>query len=49
MLFGIAPEDPLTIVAVTVAMVAVAACACYFPARRALKVGPVATLRADGG
>jgi putative ABC transport system permease protein len=49
MLVGLTPEDPLTFFSVAVVMVAVAASACYFPARRALRVDPAATLRADGG
>ena len=46
-LFGVQPSDPLTIVSVLVLMVAVAAVAAYFPARRAARIDPVTALRAE--
>ncbi|MCW5983570.1 MAG: ABC transporter permease [Bryobacteraceae bacterium] len=49
MLVGVTPGDPLTLLLATLGMTAVAAAACYFPARRAARVDPVTTLRADGG
>ena len=47
LLFGVTPEDPLTLIAVSILLIAVGAAACCFPARRAMKVEPVAALRQD--
>jgi predicted permease len=45
MLFGIAPHDPGTFVAVPVLLTLVSALACAIPARRAAKVDPMVALR----
>ncbi len=43
-LFGISPYDPLTIVSVVALLVGIGLAACYFPARRAMRVDPMIAL-----
>jgi putative ABC transport system permease protein len=47
LLFGVTAIDPLTFIAVSLLLIAVAAAACFFPARRAMKIEPIAALRQE--
>ncbi len=44
-LFGVPPADPLTFGAVTMVLLAVGLLACWLPARRAIRIDPLDTLR----
>lgn len=48
LLYGLAPNDPVTLGSGALILLAVAAAAAWIPARRALSVDPAVTLREDG-
>lgn len=47
LLFGVGTTDLLTFVVVPILLTAVAALACYLPARRAMKINPITALRSN--
>jgi predicted permease len=46
-LYGVNPHDPLIFAVVTVLLAIAAFAACYFPARKALKIDPIIALRSE--
>jgi putative ABC transport system permease protein len=47
LLFGVQPNDPVTFIAVAIALVVVAITASYLPARRAARADPLIAMRGD--
>ena len=47
LLFGVTASDPLTFATVSLLLTAVAIAACYFPARRAMRVDPIRGIACD--
>jgi predicted permease len=45
LLYRVKPDDPLTFVTVSCALIGIAALACYLPARRAMGIDPMVALR----
>ena len=45
LLFGVGPDDPVTIIGVSTLMAAIGVAACWIPARRAAKIDPAMAMR----
>jgi putative ABC transport system permease protein len=45
LLFGVTPNDPLTLVGVAAMMIAVGIAACWLPALRAARIDPAVAIR----
>ena len=45
LLFGVAPDDPVTIIGVSALMAAIGVAACWIPARRAARIDPALAMR----
>ena len=45
LLFGVAPDDPVTVIGVSALMGSIGVAACWIPARRAAKIDPALTMR----
>jgi ABC-type antimicrobial peptide transport system permease subunit len=47
MLYGVSATDPVALGGAAVVLVAIAAIACFFPAKRAAAIDPIRALRVD--
>jgi ABC-type antimicrobial peptide transport system permease subunit len=45
LLYGVAPDDPVTIIGVSALMAAIGVAACWVPARRAARIDPAMAMR----
>jgi ABC-type antimicrobial peptide transport system permease subunit len=44
-LYGVTPNDPWTMCCVAILLLVVGLCACWLPARRAMRINPLSALR----
>jgi len=47
LLYGVTPQDPLTFATIVILLAVVVFLACYVPARRAIRVDPIAAIRCE--